>query len=46
MSIKIKSTTIEAASLPVYTNNDSALAGGLVKGEFYRTPTGEVRVVI
>jgi hypothetical protein len=30
----------------VYANNAAALAGGLKKGDFYRTTTGQVFIVI
>lgn len=33
-------------TLPVFTNNVAALAGGLVIGRFYQTVTGEVRIVV
>jgi hypothetical protein len=29
-----------------YVDNAAALSGGLVAGEIYRTPTGEIRIVI
>lgn len=32
--------------LESYTNNAAAISGGLVVGEIYRTPTGEIRIVI
>ena len=30
----------------VYANNAAAIAGGLVAGDFYRTATGEIRIVV
>jgi hypothetical protein len=30
----------------VYANNTAALAGGLKKGDFYRTTTGQLFIVI
>jgi hypothetical protein len=37
--------TIRNSALPVYPDNTSALAGGLVAGEMYRTATGDLKVV-
>jgi hypothetical protein len=34
------------SSLDSYVDNAAALSGGLVAGEIYRTPTGEIRIVI
>lgn len=34
------------ATLPTYANNAAALAGGLTAGAFYKTATGELRVVV
>jgi len=31
--------------IPTYANDTAAKAGGLVAGDFYRTSSGEVRVV-
>jgi hypothetical protein len=36
---------IENDSLPVYSNNAAALAGGLTAGKMYRTATGDLKVV-
>ena len=33
-------------TLPVFANNVTALAGGLVIGQLYQTATGEVRIVV
>ena len=33
-------------TLPVFANNVTALAGGLVIGRLYKTVTGEVRIVV
>lgn len=30
----------------VYANNAAAITGGLVPGDFYRTATGEIRIVV
>lgn len=40
------SKMIKPDSLPVYTDNVSAIAGGLSLNDPYRTPTGELRVVV
>ncbi|MFM9004494.1 MAG: hypothetical protein ACKOSR_03170, partial [Flavobacteriales bacterium] len=40
-----KAGTIENAGLPVYTNNAAALAGGLLEGQMYRTPSGVLMIV-
>jgi hypothetical protein len=32
--------------LPTYATNALALAGGLVVGDFYKTATGELRIVV
>jgi len=32
--------------LDSYTNNSAAIAGGLVVGNIYQTPTGEIRIVV
>jgi hypothetical protein len=34
------------SSLDSYVDNAAALAGGLIFGEIYRTPTGEIRIVV
>lgn len=34
------------SELPFYTDNAAALAGGLTVGKGYKTPSGEVRVVV
>ena len=36
---------IDFLSLPIYENNQAAIAGGLEYGELYRTPGGIVKVV-
>lgn len=40
-----KAGTIENAGLPVYADNATALAGGLVAGQMYRTATGDLKIV-
>jgi hypothetical protein len=40
-----KAGTIENAGLPVYADNTAALAGGLVAGQMYRTPSGVLMIV-
>lgn len=37
--------TIKAKSLSTYADNTTALAGGLVAGQFYKTSTGVLMVV-
>jgi hypothetical protein len=37
---------IKAKNLPIYADNTTALAGGLVAGDVYRTSTGELRITI
>jgi hypothetical protein len=37
--------TIDNGSLPVYSNNAAAIAGGLTVGKLYRTSTGDLKVV-
>ena len=32
--------------LSSYVDNAAALSGGLIVGEIYRTPTGEIRIVV
>lgn len=34
------------SSLSSYANNAAAIAGGLSVGSLYKTPTGEVRIVV
>jgi hypothetical protein len=34
-----------ASFLPTYLNNNDALLNGLVAGNIYQTPTGELRIV-
>lgn len=34
------------SELPFYADNAAALAGGLSEGKGYKTPSGEVRVVV
>lgn len=38
--------TVDFANLPVFTNNQAAINGGLSFGDIYKTPDGFVRVVI
>lgn len=38
-------SALQGASDNVYADNAAALAGGLEPGDFYRTATGEVKVV-
>ncbi len=40
-----KAGTIENATLPVYANNATALAGGLQPGQMYRTDAGDLKIV-
>ncbi len=40
-----KSGTVENANLPVYSDNASALSGGLVAGQMYRTTSGALMIV-
>lgn len=40
------SKMVKPDSLEVYTDNVSAIAGGLSLNDPYRTPTGELRVVV
>ena len=40
-----KSTLLENNALPVYSGNAAALAGGLVAGQMYRTPSGVLMIV-
>lgn len=42
----ITATTINLSNLPTYADNASALAGGLVDGDVYKTATGELRIVV
>jgi hypothetical protein len=34
------------SALDSYVDNDEAIAGGLIFGAIYRTPTGELRIVV
>jgi hypothetical protein len=34
------------SDMPEYVDNDAAITGGLAIGRGYKTPTGEVRVVV
>jgi hypothetical protein len=38
--------TIRFENLPIFANNAAALAGGAVDGDVYKTPTGELRIVV
>jgi hypothetical protein len=40
-----KSTLLENNSLPVFSDNAAALAGGLQAGQMYRTATGDLKIV-
>jgi len=40
------SNLVAVPGLPVYADNASAIAAGLSVGYLYRTPTGELRIVI
>jgi hypothetical protein len=40
-----KSGTIENSNLPVFSDNESAINGGLSIGQMYRTATGDLKVV-
>jgi peptide/nickel transport system permease protein len=33
-------------ALPIYADNATALAGGLIAGDVYKTATGELRIVV
>lgn len=37
---------VDAIATNIYIDNATALLGGLLVGQFYSTPTGEVRIVI
>lgn len=37
---------IDYTTLPFYNDNQDAINGGLIIGQPYKTPTGEVRVVV
>lgn len=41
-----QATTLKLTDLPEFADNTTALAGGLVAGDIYRTATGELRVVV
>jgi len=40
------SKKIDYTTIPTYADNASAVTGGLALGKPYKTPTGEVRVVV
>jgi len=40
-----KARKLETTGLPVYENNEQAIAGGLQAGELYRTSLGDLKVV-
>lgn len=39
-------TLINFSTIPVFADNTSAITGGLIAGQLYRTATGEPRIVI
>ena len=39
-------TTLRLTALPIYADNATALAGGLIAGDVYKTATGELRIVV
>lgn len=41
-----QATTLTLTNLPEFADNATALAGGLVEGNVYRTATGELRIVV
>lgn len=41
-----RATTIKLTDLPEFADNATAVSGGLVEGDVYRTSTGEVRIVV
>ena len=45
-SNKLLNVSAIGSSLSTYADNTAALAGGLVADDFYKTATGEVRVVV
>lgn len=42
----VQASTLVLTNLPVFANNATAVAGGLVLGAVYRTATGELRIVV
>lgn len=43
---KLNFLLVQTDSLSTYANNADALAGGLEVGYFYKTVTGELRIVV
>ena len=41
-----QATTLKLTDLPEFADNATALTGGLVAGDIYRTSTGELRIVV
>lgn len=41
-----KNGVLEAKNLPTFASNATALAGGLIVGQIYKTATGELRIVV
>jgi hypothetical protein len=45
--MRIKSTgVINMSALPTYADNATAVSGGLVAGDIYKTATGELRIIV
>ena len=38
--------TLLLSGLSIYADNATAVAGGLVVGDLYKTSTGEIRIVV
>lgn len=45
-SILSGTSTLNFLNIEEYSDNSSAILGGLVIGDIYKTPTGEIRIVI
>lgn len=45
-ALNILGGNITLSNLPAYADNAAALAGGLIAGRVYRTPAGDVKVVL
>lgn len=45
-ALNILGGNITLSNLPAYADNAAALAGGLIAGRVYRTPSGDLKVVI
>ena len=41
----VNATALKVNSVPVYTNNEAAIAGGLTGGQIYKTSTGQLMIV-